>query len=251
MSLATHYSGYDSIAWIYKEYFSANQIKKALPPLEKLLLGNLCDGARILDLCCGSGELAQHLLIKGYQMTGLDGSDIMVRYARENAPTGEFICDDARFFKFSPTFDGVVSISGSLTYILNLKELTSAFRNVYASLLENGIFIFNIYLEEAFQSSWNGSISGDVKDEYAWALKTIYYPEEKIGRLHFTIFQLLEGSWQRTDTAVEEKCYSVAEIQSALEDVGFTEISVYDAERDFGVERDPGNAYFICRKAHI
>jgi SAM-dependent methyltransferase len=251
MSLATRYSSYDLIAGIYKEYLGQNQVQKALLPIEKLLLGNIPKDAHILDLCCGSGELVQNLLTKGYKVTGLDGSESILHHASENAPGGEFICDDARFFELPPTFHGIVSISGSLTHILNLQELKSAFSNVYASLLDNGVFVFNIYLEAAFQSSWNGSISGDVKDEYAWALKTIYYPEEKIGRLHFTIFQLLEGSWQRTDNTVEEKCYSVTEIRSALEDVGFTEISVYDAERDFGVERDPGNAYFICRKAHI
>lgn len=248
MCSAIRYTGYDPIAWIYKEYFGQKQIEKALPPLEQLLLRHLPEKAQILDLCCGAGELAQQLLTKGYEVTGLDGSETMLRYARENAPSGEFILGDARFFELPPTFDAVVSISGSLAYIIKIEELISAFRRVYAALQKNGLFVFNMYLEEEYQSDWNDNISGDIKDEYAWAVKTKYYPEEKIGRLHFTLFQLIEGNWQRLDTTVEEKCYSVTDVQAALENVGFTEVNIYDAGRDLGVEQSAGHAYFVCRK---
>jgi hypothetical protein len=131
---------------------------------------------------------------------------------------------------------------------MNIEELINVFRNVYAAMVENGLFVFNVYLEEEYQSDWNGSISGDIKDDYAWAVRQIYCPEKKVGELKITIFQLVEGNWQRTDTTILEKCYSSTEIQSALENVGFTEVSVYDAERQLGVERSTGNTYFVCRK---
>ncbi|HAZ49530.1 MAG TPA: class I SAM-dependent methyltransferase [Cyanobacteria bacterium UBA11369] len=248
MSSTTRYSNYDSIAWVYKEYFGHQQLEKALSPLEKLLISHLPQKARILDLCCGSGELAQHLLTKGYQVTGLDGSETMLSYARENAPGSEFILSDARCFELPPTFNAVVSISGSLAHLIKIEELTCAFRNVYAALLENGLFVFNMYSEEEYQSDWNGSLSGDVKQEYAWAVQTNYHPEEKIGRLNFTVFQLVEGNWQRSDISVEERCYAIAEVQSALETVGFTEVNIYDAERDLAVEQSAGHLYFVCRK---
>lgn len=249
MSLATVYNSYNPFARIYNEYWAADIAKKTIPPLEKLLIPHLPERARIIDLCCGSGQVTQQLLKRGYQLTGIDGSEEMLDYARKNAPSGEFLLDDARFFKQPPTFHAVISTTGSLNYVMNLEELTSVFRNVYAALLENGLFVFNVYLEEEYQSDWNGSMSGDIKDDYAWAVRQIYYPENKIGELKITIFQLLEGNWQRTDTTILEKCYSSAEIQYALENVGFTEVSVYDAERELGVERSTGNTYFVCRKS--
>lgn len=251
MVSATRYSNYDPIAWIYKEYFGNDHIERALPAFEQLLLQHLPEKARILDLCCGSGELAQKLLMKGYQVTGIDCSETMLRYARENAPNAEFILGDARFFELPPTFHAVVSTSGSLSYIINLEELICAFRSVYAALLENGLFVFNVYTEEEYQSGWNGNISGDVQKEYAWAVQQSYHPEEKVGRLNFTLFQLIEGTWQRLDTTLQEKCYSVPEVKQALEKAGFTEIKVYDAERDLGVEQSAGHAYFVCRKPLI
>ncbi|MFB2923840.1 MULTISPECIES: class I SAM-dependent DNA methyltransferase [Aerosakkonema] len=249
MSLATVYNAYNPFARIYNEYWAADIAKKTIPPLEKLLIPHIPERARIIDLCCGSGQVTQQLLKRGYQLTGIDGSEEMLDYARKNAPSGEFLLDDARFFKQPPTFHAVISTTGSLNYVMNLEELTSVFRNVYAALLENGLFVFNVYLEAEYQSDWNGSMSGDIKDDYAWAVRQIYDPENKIGELKVTIFQLVEGNWQRTDTTIQEKCYSSAEIQYALENVGFTEVSVYDAERELGVERSTGNTYFVCRKS--
>jgi len=242
------FSEYDSIARLYHEDWVKQFKETVLPPLESLLLRHLSKEAHILDLCCGNGQLAQYLLRKGYRVTGLDGSEVMLHYARENAPRGEFILDDARFFNLPSTFHGVVSTTGSLNYIMSFEELTVVFHNVYKALLDNGIFVFNLFLEDEYQSDWNGRIHGNIKDDYAWAVRQSYHPEEKIGYLNFTIFQLVENNWQRLDTAILEKCYSVLEVQSALESVGFMDVKTYDAKDDFSVHNNTGSAYFVCRK---
>jgi SAM-dependent methyltransferase len=247
MSSTTLFTSYDPFARIYNEFWAPKVCQKALPCLEKLLLPHLVEKAQILDLCCESGQITQQLLKKGYQVTEIDGSEEMLNYAKSNAASGKFILDDARFFKLPATFDAVVSM-GALNYVMTLEELAGVFHNVYATLLEGGWFVFNVYLEEEYQSAWNGGMSSNVKDDLAWAVHQSYNPENKIGQLNITIFHLVEGSWQRKDTTILEKCYSSAEVQSVLESVGFTEVCVCDAERDLGVEKAAGNAYFVCRK---
>ena len=39
----------------------------------------------LLDLCCGTGQLAVHFLEASYRVVGLDASEDMLTYARENA----------------------------------------------------------------------------------------------------------------------------------------------------------------------
>ncbi len=92
------YSDYDPFAWVYNKHWGDSFTGPSLHAMENLVLAYLPDKARILDLCCGTGQLAQILLAHGYQVTGLDGSDEMLKFARENAPAGEFIMDDARSF---------------------------------------------------------------------------------------------------------------------------------------------------------
>ena len=51
-------------------------------------------GKNVLDLCCGTGQLALYFLEKGYKVTGIDLSEPMLRFAREpqDRPHG-FRCD--------------------------------------------------------------------------------------------------------------------------------------------------------------
>ncbi|ARV60163.1 hypothetical protein BZZ01_17375 [Nostocales cyanobacterium HT-58-2] len=241
------YSGHDPIARIFNEEWAEGISDRVMQPLEKLLLRHLPEGAHILDLCCGTGHMAQKLLMKGYKVTGLDESEGMLRYAQENAPGAKFILGDARNFELPPTFGGIAS-NGSLCYVMNLEELMGVFRSVYAALLENGLFVFNLPLEERYQYYWHGTTVGNIKDDYAWGIKRSYYSEEKIGQNNITIFQLIDGKWQRFDSTLLEKCFDKFQVQSALENVGFTEVNVYDAKRDFGINERAGDTYFVCRQ---
>lgn len=141
MSTTKLHLNYDVYARIYNERNGQSLCEMALKPLEQLLLPYLSPGAHILDLCCGTGQLAQQLNLKGYKVTGIDISEGMLDYAHKNAPDVEFIQDDARFFELPAIFDGVISTSDSLNHVMSLEELTRVFQNVYAALQENSLFV--------------------------------------------------------------------------------------------------------------
>jgi len=48
----------------------------------------------LLDVCCGTGQLALYFLEQGYWVEGIDLSEAMLQYARENA--GEWVQKDRR-----------------------------------------------------------------------------------------------------------------------------------------------------------
>lgn len=251
MSSINRYSNYDVIASMYDDKGN-RQHDIVVEQLEKLVLQDIPEGAHIFDLGCGTGKVVERLLKKGYQVTGLDGSEGMLHYARENAPGAEFILDDARFFKLPPTFHAVISTDVVLNYVISLEELKSVFHNVYAAMLDNGIFAFEMYLEELCESDWSRPDSaGDVKDDNAWVVRSNYDPDSKVLRNDTTRFQLIKGNWQRSDVTFLLKAYSVADVQLALEKVGFTEVTIYDIERDLGVDEAHGRACFVCRKLLI
>jgi len=255
MSLTkTRYSDYDSFARIYnRPSKQKTKWSKVLPLLENLLLRHLPKGAHIFDLCCGGGQLTQKLLESGYQVTGLDGSEQMLNYARQNAPEANFILDDARFFQLPPTFHAATSTSFALNHIMSLEELEGVFSNVHAALLDNGWFLFDLRLEEWVQK-WDSStvdasvVEGYVKDDDVFSMRDIYQPEDKIGRKYITTFQLINGEWQRSDLTLLLKIYLPEEVKTALEKVGFTNVGIYDLERDFGVDGRAGHAAVVCRK---
>ena len=197
--------------------------------LENLVPQNISDKAHILDLCCGRGKLVQELIKKGYRATGMDLSEKMLHYARENAPDAEFILEDARFFKLPPTFHVVVSPGGSLEEIASLEKLTNTFHNVWAALLENGYFAFSLSKEEGLARD---EIESGFTDDYAWIVSESYDPEEKIRQTKGVVFQLINENWQRFEGTFLDRAYSPTEIKSALEKAGFKEVEIYHPGSD-------------------
>lgn len=249
MPSVSRYSDYDGFAWVYNKHWGQNFTQPVLLILDNLLLHRIPAGARVLDLCCGTGQLAQALTARGYHVTGLDGSEEMLRFARDNAPAGEFILTDARSFKLPDLYHMVVSTFDSLNHIMTLEELTSVFRNVYASLKGGGLFLFDLNMEEGYKLCWNDSY-GIVEDDHVCVIRTGYRPEERTARFDTTIFYLQDG-WQRSDLTFWQKCYSEAEVRSALKVAGFIEIRCY-AYDELGnlteLTRQAERAFFVCRK---
>jgi SAM-dependent methyltransferase len=247
MTTTTFSASYDPLARVYNDDWALGVLQETLPALEKLILPNLAKDAHILDLGCGTGQLTQKLLKKGYKVTGIDTSEGMLRYARENAPGANLVFNDALLIDFSPTFDAVISI-GVLNHVMTLEDLTSIFHKVYQTLLPNGVFVFYLFLEEEYQFNWDGKISGNVKEDYAWATRNSYNSEAKVASINLTIFSLIEQTWQRFDSTILEKCYSKEEVVSALETARFGNISIYDAHGDLKISQMPGSTYFVCYK---
>src|SRR5581483_2815270 len=66
-------------------------------------------GEAILDLGCGTGELATAIAARGARVVGLDASAEMIAVARERAPALEWVIGDGEALAFDGTFDAVFS----------------------------------------------------------------------------------------------------------------------------------------------
>jgi len=143
MTVQERYTAYDLFALFYNRHWGWFA-RYACVWIEAFLLPGVPEGGRILDLCCGTGQLARMLTDMGYRVTGIDSSEEVLRFARENAPKAEFLLSDARRFTLIPEFHAAVSTFDSLNHIMTLEELTAAFRNVHACLAPGGGFLYHL-----------------------------------------------------------------------------------------------------------
>jgi len=184
--------------------------------IEQLLLSHLPEGARLLDLACGTGQLAGVLAAQGFRVTGLDGSEAMLAIARENAPQVEFVLGDARQFSLPASFHGV-------------------------------LFLFDLNMEAGYRARWRGS-AAMVEADNVCAVRAAYDPERKIGRNEITMFRLAGERWRRWDVTLTQRCYLGEEVRGALAQAGFGEIAERDAEGDLGLSGNVGRSFFLARK---
>lgn len=73
-------SAYDAFSYAYNRYWGPISLQW-LSWIGLLVVPRMSSNARVLDLCCGSGQLSGELSQRGFRMVGLDGSRAMLRYA--------------------------------------------------------------------------------------------------------------------------------------------------------------------------
>ena len=246
MSPEKIYSEYDPFAWFYNKYWGGEYSRPALAIYNVLLFPHLPDGGRILDLCCGAGQIANGLTERGYRVTGVDGSDAMLRFARANAPDVEFIRADARDFHLPDKFHAVISAFDSLNHVMELEELKIVFRNVYAATEDGAIFLFDLNLED--ESEMLGASLEMVEDDHVCVVRASYKPEEKLKRYDVTMFRLEDASWLRSDLTLFQRYYAPDDVIAALVECGFSRVKTYDARREFGFTISDGRMFYLARK---
>jgi SAM-dependent methyltransferase len=111
--MQTDPAAYDDFAWIYDRHWGRDTLR-SMDTLRALVLGDHPAPRRVLDLCCGTGQLDHALHQAGYAVTGVDGSPEMIGHARRNAPGGEFIVADARAFSVPEPCDLALCMYDSL-----------------------------------------------------------------------------------------------------------------------------------------
>lgn len=243
----TAQSPYDAFAATYNRHWGNEFAPRVFPILEQLVLRDLPAKARILDLCCGTGQFAGTLTGLGYRVTGVDGSAEMLRFARENAPKAEFVHADARSFRLPGKYAAVISLFDSLNHILTIEELTDVFRNVRAALESDGVFFFDLNMVAAYFLTWNDNF-GIVEDDLVCIVRTAWDGESRTARFDATIFNTPDG-WQRVDLTIHQKCYAAEEIVAALETAGFTGIESYSHEDGEGlapIDEATARGFFLC-----
>ncbi|MEH2112707.1 class I SAM-dependent DNA methyltransferase [Nostoc sp.] len=251
VNLVNNDANHDSFASVYK-FLGSSDAEFVIPVLEELILKHLSKGANILDVGCSNGQIVQQLQIRGYQATGLDVSEELLHFARTNVPESEFILGDIRKLKLPPTYDAVYS-KNVFSFFLNLEELTTVFQNIYTMMRDNALFAFSITSADITWSEGEPQYSDSctVNDKFVYVERHNYNPEERIRKIEITTFELINGIWKRSDSAVLEKDYFLSEIKLALENVGFIEINDYNS-KDFGdVYKRSERLCVVCRKPSL
>lgn len=189
---------------------------------------------RILELACGTGNVMVELAKHGYEMWGLDRAKEMIEITKKKADKSgkevNLFHGDMLNFSFDVKFDAVLCLYDSINYMLNRKELTKVFENVYSVLRSNGLFIFDVTTERNIVQHFHLQTFAENQEDFSYIWKNRYSYRDKICRTILTFF-LRENDdfFKRYEELHLQKIFEVDEVEDLLEKTGYKLLSAFDA----------------------
>lgn len=189
----------------------------------------------ILEIGCGTGQLARRFIGDGFAYTGIDVSMAMLEYARKELPAHHFHQMDMRDIKLDDQFDGVIITARSISYILTNMDVLATFQSVKKVMHGNGTLIFDFIDARSFIPSIreNEIISHEVE------IDNIRYRRESVFNKHVatswnwiwksTFYKEVHGRYQQigTDDA-ELRTFTADELDIFLRLAGFRIDQIFD-----------------------
>jgi SAM-dependent methyltransferase len=183
----------------------------------------------LLDVCCGTGQLAMHFLDNEYRVTGLDLSTDMLEHARANAAPyvvagmARFVQRNAANFEVEGSFGLAVSTFDALNHLPDLDSLRGCFASVYRALLEGGSFVFDLNTRAGL-SRW-GSIMIDDSPEMMIVNRGLVDYAANRAYMHISGFiRVSENLYERFEETAYNTIFDLNDVREALLTSGFRSV---------------------------
>jgi SAM-dependent methyltransferase len=183
-----------------------------------------------LDLCCGTGQLARHLLENGLRVIGVDSSAGMLQHAAENNAAyveqgaARFIQADAANFTLGGAQVGLaVSTFDALNHLESDDALRRCFQCVFASVAPGGIFLFDLNTRAGL-AGWNG-INIDDGEDAMIVTRGIYDAPSRRATVRISGFaRRVDGLYERFEETAFNTAFDLAWVRQALLDCGWRSV---------------------------
>lgn len=224
---------YQHFALLYDELMAEAPYDKWLEFFKAKVEARELGEKDVLDVGCGTGTLAIQLSDLGFHVTGVDLSDEMLTVAADKASGRDvtFIQQDMRELDLGQTFSIVTSFCDCLNYLESFEDVKMTFRSVYEHLEAGGLFLFDVHsvykMDHVFQGA--SFCSADPELSYIWECFDGPYEHSVDHELSFFVVEEA-GLYRRFDETHHQRTFEKTEYTQALEEAGFTLLSV---EGDF------------------
>ena len=210
---------------------------------------------RVLDLCCGTGQLARHFLQFNYQVTGLDLSPGMLAEAVENnrpfveAGLARFIQGDASSFSLDASFGLVLSTFDALNHLESEQALRDCFACVAA--VNPGYFIFDLNTRRGL-NNWDASFIAENNPEMTLLHQGDYNEKTRKATATYTGFvRDAEGRYTRFEESIFNLAFKMQSVRDWLLDAGWRKVHfarLEQLDKPIDLPEMESRVWFVCER---
>ncbi|MDN6724207.1 MAG: class I SAM-dependent methyltransferase [Tetragenococcus halophilus] len=242
-------SAFETFAFIYDQVMDEQLYEDWLA----FTLRHLQKEKQLLELACGTGELAIQFAQKGYAVTALDLSEEMLTVANQRAEYEQadvqFVQADMLDLKDMGTYEVVTCYSDSICYLADELEVQTAFNQVYQVLKKDGVFLFDVHSLYQIDEVFPDYTYHYQTEDFAFLWES--YPGELPHSIeHFLTFFIKNQTetFSREDELHLERTYPIEVYKNLLKQAGFKQIKVCADFKDSEPTNNSKRWFFVCYK---
>lgn len=220
---------YEAITPIYDKLMSHVEYHRWADFIACLIKRETDNPKHILELACGTGTLANHLIRLGFRVSGFDRSEAMVTEAKRKYKSNNLRFETGDFLDFplERQYDAAICLYDSVNYLIKLEDLIRFLERIREALKPGGVFIFDICTRYNSRTNFRqysdeGSINGFHYSRFSdYNLRT---------HTHINDFQL----YRNEDPSVHykerhvQRIYSTGQIRNSVKKAGLITEAEYD-----------------------
>lgn len=244
-------NSYCEFSAVYDELTQNVDYPKRFEYINHFLIENNITNGTVLDLACGTGSMSIELIKNGFDVIGIDLSENMLEIASnrllEYGDNFSLLKGNMTDYRLDKSVKACICSLDSINHLNDINDVEKTFCNVYNSLDENGVFVFDVNtIHKHNEILANNTFVFDEEDFYlVWDNEFV---SDRVIRILLDMFVWNGKSYDRFSESFEETAYSIYELLDALCRAGFSDISVYD-ELTLNPPREKSERlYFICKK---
>lgn len=209
---------------------------------------------KILESACGTGTVALHLALRGYEVFAFDYSPGMIEIARAKSRTlrqkPSFKVMGFEDLSEKEEYDIAICLYDSLNYLLSKKRVTEFLRRVQAAIKSGGYFLFDICTEVNSRIHFSKREEEDSGEWYTYKRKMKFIQSRMIQE---NIFEIkFESDPDRTFKEVhQQRIYTRGEIEELIDRSGLQLIEMFDGFERRNPDENSLRIHFLCRKPLI
>ncbi len=252
MSNLTPYEPYAALADVYSTAGFAQYAEALAPQIMQLAFDQDWMGRAILDLGCGTGEIAIWMAGAGYRVLALDSSQAMLQVAMARAaPMGlsiDWIQGDMRAFKLDTAVDLAICVGGTLNLLPTLNDLESTFRQVSNALEAGKLFFFDLRTIRGLAAAGGDRLVFD-NGETAMIITRGTFSYETLSLT--TLYHILTHNgleWRRAEETHLQRGFPVQAIHKLLSKTGFKLLRTMNTALETADPAESDQLLFLAQK---
>lgn len=240
---------YNALARFYEGIINDSEYDNWLDFLADFTIKNSPSKTGV-DCASGSGLFTRKLKSKGCNVYGVDISDEMLEKAiqknNELKLNIQYIKGDIRTLKCFTKVGFISCINDGINYI-SQADLSKTFKSFYKNLVNNGTLIFDISSEYKFKTILNGNVYCDDSENLSYIWFNELSKDNKSINISVSFFEKEGNLYKRYNEEQIQYIYTKDEVVSALEEVGFKNIQVFNKNGNLPTDTDD-RLLFIAKR---